>query len=106
MPSLDQIWLIDSYNKLSLFRIEIYAYINAYLRNIIQIYIKILNYTSYLILQQYLITCVKLSYYPMFFRANRGSKLPLIAKAHFAFLQLADPSIVQVKDQFISGKST
>jgi len=51
-------------------------------------------------------TCAKLGYCPMFFRADRGSKLPLIAKAHFAFLQLADPSIVRVKDYFISGKST
>jgi len=42
----------------------------------------------------------------MFFRVDRGFKLPLIAKAHFAFSQLADPLIVQVKDYFISGKST
>ena len=35
MPSLNQIWLIDGYNKLLLFSIKIYAYINAYLRNII-----------------------------------------------------------------------
>ena len=94
MPSLDQIWLIDSYNKLSLFRIEIYAYINAYLQNIIWVYVKISNRISYLILQQYLMTCARLGYYPMFFRADRGFKLPLIAKAYFAFLQLADPSIV------------
>ena len=106
MLSLDQIWSIDGHNKLLLFGIEIYAYINAYSRNIIWIYVGILNYTSHLILQQYLMTCAKLGYCPMFFRADRGSKLPLIAKAHFAFLQLADPSIVRVKDYFISGKST
>ncbi len=35
MPSLNWIWLINGYNKLLPFRIEIYAYINAYLRNII-----------------------------------------------------------------------
>ena len=35
MPSLNQIWSIDGYNKLLLFRIKIYACINAYLQNII-----------------------------------------------------------------------
>ena len=35
MPSLNQIWSIDGYNKLSPFKIEIYACINAYLQNII-----------------------------------------------------------------------
>ena len=106
MPSPNQIWSIDGYNKLLLFGIKIYAYINAYLQNIIWIYVKILNRISYLVLQQYLITYAKLGYYLMFFRANRGFKLPLIAKAYFAFLQLADPSIIQVEDYFISGKST
>jgi len=50
MLSLNWIWLIDSYNKLLPFKIKIYAYINAYLRNIIWIYIKISNRISYLIL--------------------------------------------------------
>ena len=35
MLSLNWIWSIDSYDKLSPFSIEIYAYINAYSRNII-----------------------------------------------------------------------
>ena len=104
--SLNQIQLINRHNKLLPFGIKIYAYINTYLQNIIQIYVKILNRISYLILQQYLITCARLGYCPMFFRANRGSKLPLIAEAHFAFSRLADPSIVRVEDCFISGKST
>jgi len=106
VPGLDWIWLIDGYDKLSPFGIEIYACIDAYSRNIIWIYVGISNRTSYLVLQQYLITCARLGYCPMFFRADRGSKLPLIAKAHFAFSQLADPSIVRVEDCFISGKST
>ena len=106
MPKLNQIWLINSYNKLLPFKIKIYAYINAYLQNIIWVYVKISNRISYLILQQYLIIYARLSYCLMFFRVNRGSKLPLIAKAYFAFSRLVDPSIIQVKDYFISGKST
>ena len=35
MLNLNQIWSIDGYNKLLLFRIKIYACINAYLQNII-----------------------------------------------------------------------
>jgi len=50
MLSLNWIWSIDSYDKLSPFSIEIYAYINAYSRNIIWIYVGISNCTSYLIL--------------------------------------------------------
>jgi hypothetical protein len=43
---------------------------------------------------------------PHFFQANRGFKLPLITKAHFAFLRIANPAhVVQVKDCFISRKS-
>jgi hypothetical protein len=43
---------------------------------------------------------------PRFFRADRGSELPLIAEAHFVFLRIADPYVVRVEDCFISGKST
>jgi hypothetical protein len=35
MPGPDWIWSINRHDKLSPFKIEIYAYIDAYLRNII-----------------------------------------------------------------------
>jgi hypothetical protein len=47
-----------------------------------------------------------MSYCPYFFRANRGSELPLITEAHFVFSRIANPLVMRVKDCFISGKST
>ncbi|PMD66708.1 uncharacterized protein K444DRAFT_516738, partial [Hyaloscypha bicolor E] len=49
IPGPDYIWLINRYNKLSPFSINIYTYINAYSRAIIWIYISILNYIFYLV---------------------------------------------------------
>jgi hypothetical protein len=47
MPGPDWIWLINGYDKLLLFGIEIYACINAYSRNIIWVYVGISNWTAY-----------------------------------------------------------
>jgi hypothetical protein len=47
MLGLDWIWLINKHNKLLPFGIEVYAYINAYSRNIIWIYVGISNYISH-----------------------------------------------------------
>jgi hypothetical protein len=49
MPSPDYIWSIDRHNKLSLFRINIYIYIDAYSRAIIWVYVSISNRISYLV---------------------------------------------------------
>jgi hypothetical protein len=106
VPSPDYIWSIDGHNKLSPFGIDIYTYIDAYSRAIIWVYISISNRTSHSVVQQYLMTCARLGYIPMFFRANKGSKLPIIAEAHFCFSRLADPSILRVQDCFYFGKST
>ena len=57
IPGPDWIQLINRHDKLSPFNIKIYAYINAYSRNIIWVYVRISNQTSYLIVQQYLIVC-------------------------------------------------
>jgi hypothetical protein len=81
VPGPDWIWSIDGHDKLSPFGIEIYACIDAYSRNIIWVYVGISNRTSHSVLQQYLMTSAQLGYCPMFFRADRGSELPLIAEA-------------------------
>ncbi|PMD60617.1 uncharacterized protein K444DRAFT_720913 [Hyaloscypha bicolor E] len=47
-----------------------------------------------------------MGYCPYFFRANRGSKLPLITEAYFVFSRIADPLVMRVENYFISGKST
>jgi hypothetical protein len=106
VPSPDYIWSIDRHNKLSLFRINIYIYIDAYSRAIIWVYISISNRISHLVVQQYLMTYARLGYILIFFRANKGSKLPIIAKAYFCFSRLTDPFILCVQDCFYFGKST
>jgi hypothetical protein len=47
-----------------------------------------------------------MGYGPHFFRANRGTELPLVVEAHFTFSRLSDPSVIWVEHCFISGKST
>jgi hypothetical protein len=106
VPGPDWIWSIDGHDKLSPFGIEIYACIDAYSRNIIWVYVGISNRTAHSVVQQYLQICAQMGYCPHFFRADRGSELPLVAEAHFAFSRIADPSVVRVEDCFISGKST
>jgi hypothetical protein len=106
VPGPDYIWSIDGHNKLSPFRIDIYVYIDAYSRAIIWVYISISNRTSHSVVQQYLITCARLGYIPIFFRADKGSKLPMIVEAYFCFSRLVDPSVLRVQDYFYFGKST
>ena len=106
VPGPDYIWSIDGHDKLSPFGIDIYACIDAYSRAIIWVYVGISNRTSHSVVQQYLMTCARLGYMPMFFRADKGGELPLIAEAHFCFSRLADPSVLRVQDCFYFGKST
>ena len=106
VPGPDWIWSIDGHDKLSPFGIEIYACIDAYSRNIIWVYVGISNRTSHSVVQQYVQVVAQMGYIPQFFRADRGSELPLVAEAHFAFSRLVDPTVVRVEDCFISGKST
>jgi hypothetical protein len=47
-----------------------------------------------------------MGYCPYFFRADRGSELPLVTEVYFVFSQIADPLVVYIEDCFISGKST
>jgi hypothetical protein len=42
----------------------------------------------------------------MFFRANKGNKLPIIVEAYFYFSCLVDPFVLRVQDCFYFGKST
>jgi hypothetical protein len=50
IPGPDYIWSINGYDKLSLFGINIYTYINTYSRAIIWVYISILNRISHLVI--------------------------------------------------------
>ncbi|KAF7957992.1 hypothetical protein EAE96_003559 [Botrytis aclada] len=43
---------------------------------------------------------------PRFFRADRGTELPLVAEAHFALSRKVDESVKEIKDCFWFGKST
>jgi hypothetical protein len=106
VPGPDYIWSINGYDKLSPFGIDIYTYINTYSRAIIWVYIGISNHTSHSVVQQYLMTCIRLGYIPIFFRADKGGKLPLITEVHFCFSRLTDPSILRIQDCFYFGKST
>ena len=84
VPSPDFIWSIDGHDKLSQWGFQIYACIDAYSRNIIQIYIGISNRTAQSILYQYLLTIRDLGYRPYIIRSDRGKETLLSAKVHFA----------------------
>jgi len=106
IPGPDWIWSIDGHDKFSPFGIDIYACIDAYSRKIIWIYVGISNRTSHSVIHQFMVACAQMGICPHFFRADRGSELPLVAEAQFAFARSSDPSVVRVEDCFIQGKST
>lgn len=106
VPGPDFIWSIDGHDKLAPFGIQIYACVDAYSRCIIWIYVGISNRTSHSVVQQYLRTCCTLGYCPKFFRADRGTELPLVAEAHFAFRRFQDEKVVRMEQCFWFGKST
>jgi hypothetical protein len=106
VPGPDFIWSIDGHDKLSGFGIEIYACIDAYSRMIIWIYVGISNRTSHSVMHQYLLYCATSGKCPKFFRADRGTELPQVAEAHFAFSRQADPEVTRLEHCFLFGPST
>jgi hypothetical protein len=101
----DFVWSIDGHDQLADFGIQIYACIDAYSRYIIWIYIGISNRTQHSVVHQYLEVCAELGYHPKFFRADRGTELPQVAEAHFAFARLSDPKVVSLDGCFLFGRS-
>lgn len=90
--------------------IKIYAAIDAYLRYITWIYVRITGCTQISVLFQYLNTLQSGEILPALLRADQGVETPMVADAHFAISEAAcvieNGLELQFKDCFRYGKST
>ncbi|KAH8653306.1 hypothetical protein BGZ61DRAFT_468157, partial [Ilyonectria robusta] len=85
VPGPNYQWCINGHDKLKAYGFQIYAAIDAYLRNIIWFYVGPSASTALSVLKQYLAACDAYNFRPWYLQADRGSETPLVAAAHWNF---------------------
>ena len=105
VPGPNLVWSVDSHDKLSEYRIEIYGRINGHAWYLPWLTVEISNCTAVSIVQGYLDCISVLRQQPRFVRFDQGIKTILMAQAHLQLLQAYNPEI-KVKDCYMYGTST